>query len=242
MICAEEKARDIYPTENMIRNYSETKHNFMESFWQYFESIFQTTTLHPVPNRHEAIALADKLSPEDYIHFSINNLERLIQANDTDTAGVILDELNRINCGEKNQNVEKAFQNLQNKLVNILESIQMSNFSKEVESALVRKFCDLDLLESFPGTIAENYAKSGREDIIKLLQKYSLCTTETSDLLEETLGRGKCVVCLDKEVEVKFIPCNHSKCCKVCADDLRRRRNMSCPICRQSFTSFRVFK
>ncbi|XP_018588298.1 E3 ubiquitin-protein ligase LRSAM1 isoform X2 [Scleropages formosus] len=45
--------------------------------------------------------------------------------------------------------------------------------------------------------------------------------------LEERPGSSECVVCMEKESQVIFLPCGHVCCCQVCSDALQ-----TCPLCR----------
>lgn len=62
--------------------------------------------------------------------------------------------------------------------------------------------------------------------------KFLNCLFLSADLpMEEQLRRLQeertCKVCMDKEVNIVFIPCGHLVVCKECAPSLRK-----CPICR----------
>ena len=54
----------------------------------------------------------------------------------------------------------------------------------------------------------------------------SSCDEESSD------NRLQCKVCMDKKLEVVFIPCGHFVCCSSCAQSLSK-----CPYCRKVISS-----
>uniref|UniRef100_A0A6Q2YX38 RING-type domain-containing protein n=1 Tax=Esox lucius TaxID=8010 RepID=A0A6Q2YX38_ESOLU len=47
----------------------------------------------------------------------------------------------------------------------------------------------------------------------------------------EAPGSSECVVCMEMESQVIFLPCGHVCCCQVCSDALQ-----SCPLCRSNIT------
>uniref|UniRef100_UPI00358FE397 E3 ubiquitin-protein ligase LRSAM1 isoform X2 n=1 Tax=Myxine glutinosa TaxID=7769 RepID=UPI00358FE397 len=53
-----------------------------------------------------------------------------------------------------------------------------------------------------------------------------------TDISSTTLSRSECVVCMDRETELVFLPCGHVCCCMQCAGSLR-----SCPLCRREVQS-----
>ncbi|NXG21854.1 LRSM1 ligase, partial [Grallaria varia] len=49
--------------------------------------------------------------------------------------------------------------------------------------------------------------------------------------------RSECVVCLEQEPQMIFLPCGHVCCCQICCEQLH-----SCPLCRQDITQrIRIF-
>ena len=52
-------------------------------------------------------------------------------------------------------------------------------------------------------------------------------------ILKEQKQRTKCVICLDKKINITFIPCGHRKVCNTCADILGEGEEPKCPICRE---------
>ncbi|EAN99799.1 hypothetical protein TcYC6_0069850 [Trypanosoma cruzi] len=55
-------------------------------------------------------------------------------------------------------------------------------------------------------------------------------------------GHGLCCVCHNATASELFLPCGHLVFCSTCCEKYVRRRNDSCPICRQKYTSlFHVF-
>lgn len=49
-----------------------------------------------------------------------------------------------------------------------------------------------------------------------------------SDLFtEENYEQNRCVVCLTRQIQVLYLPCQHYKCCRICAVSIK-----NCPICR----------
>ncbi|CAK0843667.1 unnamed protein product [Prorocentrum cordatum] len=55
------------------------------------------------------------------------------------------------------------------------------------------------------------------------------------------LGEGEpaCVVCAEAAAVATFVhgATGHTACCVPCAEELQRRRDLRCPVCRQPFTS-----
>ncbi|XP_078082206.1 E3 ubiquitin-protein ligase LRSAM1 [Mustelus asterias] len=47
-------------------------------------------------------------------------------------------------------------------------------------------------------------------------------------VLEEVLAQSECVVCLERESQMIFLPCGHVCCCQTCGAELR-----TCPLCRK---------
>ncbi|XP_070190664.1 baculoviral IAP repeat-containing protein 7-B-like [Littorina saxatilis] len=52
-------------------------------------------------------------------------------------------------------------------------------------------------------------------------------TNKLSETYENLRKRHKCKICLDKDIEMVFDPCNHIACCASCSESLK-----TCPICR----------
>ncbi|KAI1882355.1 hypothetical protein AGOR_G00249830 [Albula goreensis] len=48
---------------------------------------------------------------------------------------------------------------------------------------------------------------------------------------DDTPGASECVVCMEKEPHVIFLPCGHVCCCQLCSDALQ-----TCPLCRSDIT------
>lgn len=44
----------------------------------------------------------------------------------------------------------------------------------------------------------------------------------------------ECMFCCKENIQVVFLPCKHSMCCKKCCEKL----NLKCPICRQTIEFF----
>ena len=53
---------------------------------------------------------------------------------------------------------------------------------------------------------------------------------KTCVMSETQMASMKCHVCLERELQVAFIPCGHVCCCGVCAPPLDK-----CPVCRSDF-------
>lgn len=76
-------------------------------------------------------------------------------------------------------------------------------------------------------------AKNGGHECLKLLLNVLSPTTQTSDSLVSPLSKKvkrhlpDCSVCMEKAVEVMFIPCSHVTTCSGCSEKV-----VSCPICR----------
>lgn len=65
----------------------------------------------------------------------------------------------------------------------------------------------------------------------------------TESLIEETQktsssheDKNKCIVCLDEERNICFLPCGHVCCCAKCAQDTIRTMAKKCPLCRAECT------
>ncbi|GMH97158.1 hypothetical protein TrVE_jg7838 [Triparma verrucosa] len=50
--------------------------------------------------------------------------------------------------------------------------------------------------------------------------------------VDEVDEKDKCIICMDRVVNVKFKACGHSMTCRVCTDE-NMRRGMPCPLCRK---------
>ncbi|GMH77978.1 hypothetical protein TrST_g7848 [Triparma strigata] len=51
----------------------------------------------------------------------------------------------------------------------------------------------------------------------------------------------KCIICMDRAVNVKFKGCSHSMTCRECTDEMIRR-GMPCPLCRKPISGYEVGK
>ncbi|GMH96571.1 hypothetical protein TrVE_jg8139 [Triparma verrucosa] len=59
--------------------------------------------------------------------------------------------------------------------------------------------------------------------------------------VDEIDDNDKCIICMERVVNVKFKSCNHSMTCRECTDE-NMRRGMPCPLCRKSMSGYRVGK
>ncbi|CAM4611282.1 unnamed protein product [Leuciscus chuanchicus] len=106
----------------------------------------------------------------------------------------------------------------------------------------------IELVLSKGNTAAEVFRNWIKKNDVCLLRKLMAQTDEAaspsqdlSDLpMEEQLRRLQeertCKVCMDKEVNIVFIPCGHLVVCKECVPSLRK-----CPICRGLFKGAHLF-
>jgi hypothetical protein len=63
-------------------------------------------------------------------------------------------------------------------------------------------------------------------------------------LVEQLDEKDKCIICLDKQPDVLFSPCNHLVCCSVCAKSLVRgaAAGATCPKCMQPLRANDIIK
>ena len=59
--------------------------------------------------------------------------------------------------------------------------------------------------------------------------------------VEEVDDSDKCIICMDRVVNVKLKPCQHSVYCKACVEELLRR-GQPCPVCRKPISGYEVGK
>ena len=59
--------------------------------------------------------------------------------------------------------------------------------------------------------------------------------------VDEVDEKDKCIICMDRVVNVKFKACGHSMTCRVCTDE-NMRRGMPCPLCRKPMSGYLVGK
>ncbi|GMI11019.1 hypothetical protein TrVE_jg3301 [Triparma verrucosa] len=59
--------------------------------------------------------------------------------------------------------------------------------------------------------------------------------------VEEVDDSDKCIICMDRVVNVKFKGCNHSMTCRECTDETVRR-GLPCPLCRKPISGYEVGK
>ena len=59
---------------------------------------------------------------------------------------------------------------------------------------------------------------------------FSMSTSEADD------ASDLCVVCIERQPEIEFLPCGHVVACKVCALKIVRKSN-ECPMCRASLSA-----
>ncbi|GMH66191.1 hypothetical protein TrST_g11458 [Triparma strigata] len=59
--------------------------------------------------------------------------------------------------------------------------------------------------------------------------------------VEEVDDSDKCIICMDRVVNVKFKGCNHSMTCRECTDETIRR-GLPCPLCRKPILGYFIGK
>ena len=59
--------------------------------------------------------------------------------------------------------------------------------------------------------------------------------------VEEVDDSDKCIICMDRVVNVKIKACSHSMTCKECTD-MCIRRGMPCPLCRKPMSGYLIGK
>ena len=59
--------------------------------------------------------------------------------------------------------------------------------------------------------------------------------------VEEVDDSDKCIICMDRVVNVKFKACSHSMTCRECTDETIRR-GLPCPLCRKPISGYEVGK
>ncbi|GMH78502.1 hypothetical protein TrST_g6495, partial [Triparma strigata] len=59
--------------------------------------------------------------------------------------------------------------------------------------------------------------------------------------VEEVDDSDKCIICMDRVVNVKFKACSHSMTCRECTDETIRR-GLPCPLCRKPSSGYEVGK
>lgn len=77
-------------------------------------------------------------------------------------------------------------------------------------------------LEQQSRTVGRDEVEKMEDGVLKVLLEL---------ILEEQARRRLCVVCLDSDSKILFLPCKHQKVCAACAATIT-----SCPYCQQTVT------
>ncbi|GMH53103.1 hypothetical protein TrRE_jg611 [Triparma retinervis] len=105
--------------------------------------------------------------------------------------------------------------------------------------ASLRDDCDISTPDTqSPGSGGHNKIVKEVEDrVIASIKELESDLPEMGKMGEE----DKCIICLDNTVSTKLKPCQHSVCCKPCAEELLRR-GQPCPLCRKQISGWEVGK
>lgn len=75
----------------------------------------------------------------------------------------------------------------------------------------------------------DNEAKVQQETITRLLEKLALLD-DCSE--KETESNRECLICMEDEVSVVFLPCAHQVLCANCSEHYGKKGKTTCPCCR----------
>ena len=72
-------------------------------------------------------------------------------------------------------------------------------------------------------------AKPQRETIAKLIQELDNLEDFSG---KEVKGARECIICMEDEVSIVFLPCAHQVMCASCSEEYGRKGKAACPCCR----------